>query len=480
MNKKTASRRFSSASENIKTVILTGLLISLIVLVIVYIGGMRAYEEALSKNDLGENFDRLWSVVSDSEPEGLDNSRLLPEFIGYKQSSSLTALATVANQDGLSELYGLIKPCLLELFGSNSVCTELSSAEGKHRLAAAKASDEFVYLRYHTPILYQLIYAYAADALTVSESDVATGEKGSIGAYISELVVVPDNDFAAHRFVAYATDSNGHYYEFRPSDHIVTSDFYISKLAGTAPSTSVFPFSFSSDPRFEYDEPMIDGELEYSRITMLPTDLEGEQLHESLLQLFEYNTEKLDSYSDNTGHVYVDSHSQLRIGDGEIIFQTIDAVSDSAAVRGIRIDSLLGYISSDASGLFDKLTAVDNLISRLGEISPELIGGSGTLCLGDVYSSESLIVIEYFLTYNGIRISGEPYLSAILTEETVCEVRLRPYSAVPSDTTELLPSPTYILENLGKTGKLSADAAIDSMRMLYSEDGAAWTVILAK
>ncbi len=479
MNKKSTSRRFVSARETFKSALLLGLLLSLVVLVVVYVSGMRAYEEAISKNDLDESFDRLWSVVSDSEPKGLDSSHLLPEIIGYKQSTSPTPLATIASTDGMSELYNLTKPCILELFGSNSVCSELSTAEGKHRLAAAKASDEFVYLRYHEPVLYQLIYAYAANTLTVSEGDVATGEGGNIGAYISELIIVPDDDFAAHRFVAYATDGDGHYFEFRPIERVVTSDFYISKLATTASNVTTFPLYFSKDPRFSYDEPIVDGEIEYTAITASSIDATSDALHDALLDLFGYNKEKLDGYADSTGYVYVDSHSQLRIEMDEITFQTTDASASSSSLRGIRIDSLLGYISSEASGLFDKLTAVDSFIRRLGEISSELVGGNASVCLGEVYSSDSLLVIEYFLTYNGIRIGGEPYLRAVLTEETICELSLHPVSIASTEATGLALSPSYIFDSLDKTGKLDKGRAIDSIRLSYIDGNADWAVIYA-
>lgn len=479
MNKESTSRRASSAIETAKTVILTGLILSLVVLVVVYVGGMRAYDEAAGKNDLGENFDRLWSVVSDFEPTGLDKSHLLPEIIGYKQPSSPTALAVLANTDGISELYELTKPCILELFGSNSVCTELSADEGKQRISEAKASDEFVYLRYHTPVLYQLIYAYATDTLTVSESDIAMGEKGSIGAYISEIIIVPDTGFAAHRFVAYATDANGRYFEFRPSERVVASDFYISKLATTASTVGTLPLYFSKDSSFAYGEPIVDGEVEYDAVAYSAMDIENEALRASLLDLFEYNTEKLDGYSDNTGYVYVDTHSQLRVESDEIIFQTTDGAASNSSLRGIRIDSLLGYVSSDTSGLFDKLTAVDSLIRKLGEISPELIGKDAKLCLGDVYSDGSLLVIEYFLTYNGIRISGEPYLRAVLTEQTVSGLHLRPMSVSAAEGTGLALSPSYIMDNLNKSGKLNKDRSIDSVRLFYTGDSAEWNVILS-
>lgn len=480
MKTKNNTRRTFRALEAFKTVLLTGLLVSLVLLVIVYIGGMRVYENAVSDGDLGESFDRLWSVLGGAEPEGLDASRLQPELIGYKQSSSLTPLAVTADKAGIAELYELATPCILELFGSDSVCTRLTADEGRHRFAAAQASEEFVYLRYHTPVLYQFIYAYAAGELTVSESDVAVGTNGSVGAYVSELIIVPDKDFAAHRFVALATDSDGGYFEFRPSDHIVTSSFYISKLADSGSDIDTVPFTFAEHPRFDSSEPIIDGELEYTEILTEAVPLGDDTIREGLLRLFEYNPDKLNGYTDGDGYVYVDSHSQLRLEGGMVSFLTTDQTSTNNTLRGIRIDSLLGYTSSDTSGLFDKLTAVDNLIRSLGEISPLLIGGEASLCLGDVYSDGALLIIEYFLTYNGIRIEGDPYLRTVLTEETVCEVTLHPYSVRSKDISVLSPSPRYILRGLETLGELPEGTAIDSVRMRYGSDGAAWCVILSK
>ncbi|MBQ1261136.1 MAG: hypothetical protein IIX96_03910, partial [Clostridia bacterium] len=65
---------------------------------------------------------------------------------------------------------------------------------------------------------------------------------------------------------------------------------------------------------------------------------------------------------------------------------------------------------------------MDNFIRRLGDVSPSLIGAMGQLCLGDVYSDGGRLVIEYFLTFNGVRIGTEPYFRAVFTDQTICEV----------------------------------------------------------
>lgn len=475
--KTTAKRHLIGAVETFKTVLMALLVISLILLVVVYIGGMRVYESMVTKNSLGESFDKLWSVQGGAEPEGLDSSHLVPEFVGYKQSKLTEAHGCIGSRDSVTELYELIKPCLIELFGSDAVCRELSEEQGRAVFNEARKSDEFIYLRYHIPVLYQLIYAYASDALTVSEDDVASGNTGNIGAYVSELIIIPDKDFAAHRFVAYAYDGNGGYFEFRPAEHIVTSGFYISKLADGVGNTDTHNFKFEGSSQAA----VIDGELECAVITSGTAKLDDAAVLNKLLRLFGYNPDKLDGYTDGGDQVYIDSYSQLRIGEGKILFSTSDASESFGGVlRGIGIDTLLGYTVDGVPNLFDKLTAVDNLIAKLDEISPFLSGGSAQLCLGDVYSEGALLVIEYFMTYNNIRIGTRPYLRAVLNDSTVCEFELYPVVIGISGETTLTPPPSYVLRNLETVGALNADVRVRSVSLRYTGNEAEWTVVTEK
>lgn len=480
MKKKAQKRQKPVVIEHIKTVVMGALLINLIALVIVYVLGMRLNQTGSGRSDLGEDFDRLWSAQSGETPEGLEKSRLIPEFIGYKQAAAKSASAAFADTNALSALYEITSPCILELFGSGSVCRALPHEEGANLFTLACEKDEFVYIRYHTPVLYQLIYAYAADKLTVFEGDVAVGDGGAIGAYIGEMIIVPDSDFAAHRFTAYAHDGDGNYYEFSQGKHIVSSDFYISKLASDANNINTLEFYFASGGNFAGVQPIICEDVESLHLTSenaLISDVE----RDALLTLFGYNLDKLSGYSDENGYVYVDTHSQLRVNEGYVSFLADDAgPSASSSFRGISIDSLLGYTSSAASGLFDKLTAVDNLIGKLGEISPSLIGAHGKLCLGDVYSENGLLVVEYYLTFNGILVDSKPYFRAVLTDQTVCEVAVHAQNQIPSEDSDLLPGAKYTVETLLGAGELANDAGISAVKLCYRNGDARWNVILDK
>ncbi len=476
MKKSIKTQRFH-IFEHIKTAILSGLVICMLVLVVIYIGGTGVYENAVSDGNIGESFEKLWSVQGTAEPIGLEGDNLIPEFIGYKQKNDEYPLGSVGSQSSISVLYGLIKPCILELFGKDSVCRPLSSEDGVARFSAAQTGDEFIYIRYHTPTLYQLIYAYAADKLTVSESDVASGTENNIGAYISDIVIIPDRDFAAHRFIAYATDLKGNYYEFRPEDHFVASSFYISRLAEGGAETDTLNFEFVKMEGSDTLQPMIDGEIGTAVLSYMPAIAGDEKIKNPLLRLFGYNPDKLNFYDDGEETVYVDSGSKLRIGDDIISFTATDASAEKT--RGIEIDSLLGYISGESYSLFDKLTAVDNLIRRIREISPYLIGGEeAELCLGDVYTEGSLLVIEYFLTYNSVKIEGTPILRATLTDSTICELEINTVFVYATDLTTYSPRPKYVLRKLYELDKIPSGRAPISVRLRYTGNEAGWNVYL--
>lgn len=482
MEKYEKNRMLFRRGELVKSVLLGLLVVSLIALVAVYISGTKVYEAATAGDGIGKSFDKLWSALGGVEPKGLDSERLLPEFIGYKQTVNKEPLGCVADGQAGSELYGIIKPCLIELFGSSSVCRALTPSAGERQFNQAAEGEEFVYLRYHEPVLYQMIYAYAAEKLTVSQSDVAAGTDGNVGAYISELIIVPDKDFAAHRFVAYAHDGEGNYYEFRPGDYVVSSEFYISKLADRGTS-AVNVFRFSKEYGFDLAVPLVDCELETDIIVSESVDARNGAVRDELLRLFGYNPDKLDGFADEAegAYVYIDSHSRLKLGDGVISFLTSDAYDTGGDdVRGVRVDTLLGYSIDGTPTLFDKLTATDNLIARLSGISSELTGGEAQLCLGDVYSDGVFLVIEYILTYDNVRIGDEAYIRAVLTEDAVSRLEMQPVSVKITAGTSLVPAPDYVLKKLLLVnGELAADS-IGDIYLRYVDGKAQWAARLAE
>lgn len=465
-------KRGGSPIETFKTVLLTLLIISMLVLIVVYIGGTHIYQSMTEKGDK-KVFDKLWSVQSGQRSEGLDRERLLPELIGYKFSGS-GPMCSIADRESASELYELISPCLSELFGSGSYCEEIGASEGERLFADALESGEFIYLRYHVPVLYQLVYAFASGKTSLSESDAASfASDGGSGAYLSEVVIIPESGVAAHRFEAYAKDGDGRYFRFRRDESAVASEFHISKLSDIASKISTRAFGFSDGARLEPMQLTVPEELECDDIDFASSAIPDGRSAD-VLRLFGYNPDKLKGYEDDGAGVYYDSHSRIRLETGKIAYQAVDAVS------GIGLSSLLGYSADDGFGLFDKLAAADCLLTELSEISDRLVGGEAELCLGNVYTENSLLIFEYFYTYENIRISGEPAVRAAFGQDTLCAFELLSYSFEPTGSTTLCTSQEYVLEKLFDTGVLTEGQRVGSMRLVYEDGGAKWKAMLTE
>ena len=464
-----ARRGSGRVAETIRTVTLGVLVVTLVVLVIVYIGGTHIYQNMTS--DAGKkpfNIEKLWSVRSDAGTDGLEKSHLLPEFIGYRIAGG-SPVGSLADRESAEELYSLVGSCLSELFGSDSRCSSIDPNEGERLMNEALSGSEYIFIRYHEPVLARMIYAYAAGKLVISDSDAAYVEDGVGAVYVSELVIKPDEDVAAHRFVAYACDGDGGYFRFSQDKSVVASDFYISKLADSGLKISLESFTFSDSEYLRPRQPVLDANMVSVDISAEPAEISDSKKIDGLLRVFGYNPDKASSYPDEYAMNYVDSGSRLRLGTGTIWYQANDAAS------GLRLDSLLGYMAGDYLSVYDKLTAVDNLIKRIDALSDELVGGEAVLCLGDVYMSDGRLVFEFFYTYNNIRIGGSPSLRAEIEQDRLYSFSLTAESYSGTDEERLSPLQSFILRKLEAFGKL--DGITDGeMRYIYRGGAAEWGI----
>lgn len=463
--------------ETVKTVLLAMLVVSLLALIVVYIGGTHIYQ-SMTDSEEKKVFDKLWSVQSGQRTEGLKEERLLPELIAYKLAGS-EPMCSIADRGSTSELYRLITPCVAELFGSGSYCEELDPEEGKRLYAEAGLGAEFIYLRFHEPVLYQLIYAYASGKVTLSENDAAVFSSGlgdASGAYVSEMIIIPESGVAAHRFIAYALDGDGRCFRFRRDESAVASEFYISKLNDIAPRINTLPCGFSDDLRLDPMQLMVSGEIESDSImskAFKTTEFGAKDaVAAGILRLFGYNPDKLKGYDDDGAGVYYDSHSRIRLEEGRLNYQAVDPAS------GIELSGLLGYSADDGFSLFDKLAAADYLLTELSDISSALVGAEAYLCLGEVYTENGMLVIEYFYTYNNVRIIDEPAVRAVFGQETLCGFELLARSFEADGLTELSPPQSYVLKKLYETGLVHEGTTGATMRYVYQDGGAKWQLLL--
>lgn len=466
-------------AETVKTLLLVLLTLSMLALIVVYIGGTHIYQ---SMTDTGEKrvFDKLWSVQGGQRSEGLDQSRLLPETVAFRRGGRRVGTADL---ESTKALYEQIAPCVLELFGAGSHVEQLPEGEGKLRYSEALSGSEFIYVKYHEPTLYQFIYAYASGKLTIleggaaafsplrEEADADKSSGGDPGVYISELVIIPESDVAAHRFVAVARDAEGNYYRFRRDPDATASEFHIAKLSDAASKLSTVPVSFPSDSDgtafLDSLAPIPAAELESRDIESALTDTSDESLTDGILRLFGYNPDKTGEAGNG---IFYDSHSLIRLEEGKLSYQSADRNS------GVAISSLLGYTADDGYGLFDKLAAVDSLITRLSALSKSLVGGEASLCLGNVYTDDGLLVYEYFYTYDNIRVSGGAAVRAEFGQDSLCAFEMTAVSFSTLETRTLCPEPSYIARKLNMIGTLPDGVSDAFARRVYEDGKAVWKI----
>ncbi len=458
-------RRLESFAETLKTLILTVLVISLISLTVVYIGGTHIYQ-TMTEDAEPKVFDKLWSTQSDYRSEGLDGARLSPELICYRLTGA-EPRGVIASEESIAEVWELISPCLAELLGNGSVCSELEPSDGEHRFHAALASDEYIFVRFHEPTLYQLVYAYISGRATIEE-DAAASMLGEGGAYLRELVILPESDVAAHRFVAFASDGEGNYYEFRLADEFVASDFYLSRLGGQGESATLLPVTFPGGS-LSRTQPLVSGELDSVSLSSEKIDLTERELYEKLLPLLGFNPEKLRGYTSEGVGVYYNSDSRVRLEVGKLSYSAVDASG------GLPIADLLGYSTVSTLSLYDKLIAVDNLLTGIEELSPQLTGGEARLCLGSVYTEGGLLVIEYIPTYDGMRIESAPTVRAKLAQDRLTSLELTAVAYAVEGASTLSPEQGYVIRKLTETGMIVPTTGCE-MRFSIRDGTAMWSV----
>lgn len=449
--------------ETAKTIVLALLVISLAALLVVYIGGTHIYQ-SMTNTDEKKVFDKLWSVQDIQRSDGLDKTRLMPSFIGYRVSGS-EPVAAVGDSTAIQTLYDIVSPCVIELFGSGSTCEKLPPTDGQLLFTEGITGGEYIFLRWHEPVLYQLIYAYSAGRLTVTESDTAA-YKGDGGAYVKEMVIVPESDVAAHRFTAIARDPDGNYFRFTRDPGALASDLHMSRLQDATGRVRTVPFAFETSEYLRL-EPMIGSELRTADISVAPSSVPAQKT-DDLLRLFGCNPDKLGSYHYDSGVVYYDSHSRIRLESGRIIYQETENGS------GVGLSQLLGYSVDGGFTVFDKLAAVDCLLTGLSGVSQELVGGGAKLCLGNVYTEDGLLVFEYFYTYSGIRV-GETAAKAVFGNDTLRSFELGSENIQPTGSYSLLTTPGYTVRKLAAAGSLEGfpDAGLT---LRYKNGTAGWQI----
>lgn len=387
--------------------------ISLLVISMLLLTVLFAFNNTMKSSGKAETFDKLW-IVEDTEEiafSQFDISYIVPELIAYKLYPD-DAVATTGDQTLTSTLYSVLSDAVSLVLGSDSVCiTEnISYIDSIDKL---KNADSFILFNYAAALPYQSIYAFTSAQSTVDSSMCAKGDSASIKTLA--LILEKDADGGLYYSCYGFTDdsackfehSNGTLYKLQTADRIYLEAYTdnLNKVDfAQYDSLELLHGSFGYYPIYESSD-----------IAML--SFENEEARNDLLRLFQINPEKTNNYIDRDGSV-------IFIGTGERLSVNADNSLEYSGENGvISLKELLGYTPGQkgAFSVFDMLKATNIFINNIKSKYPEFFGNNATTLLTGFYKDEyERPVIEYSYYFNGIKIDTKPAFRFVFNSDGIC------------------------------------------------------------
>lgn len=445
----------------IKTVLIAVLFVSALNMAFLYLYNLQLN----SVPDTALELDTLKKAQFNDSKNDINSKyeQLRPEMVAVKKDKH-HAYATTQGADYMDDIYNIIRPTLSRTFGGNFLCNKSDSP--KELWNSCLSSDEFIYIRYHSPLPFAVIYMDSMQSSTLS--DFADGESP----IVYELFLLSN--------VAVARDIDGNVYSFTPKDKrdvlslsvdsfdiyieasaLTLADFY-SNIDGSSkavlPSTVLFINEFNSlKLKCERD--------------IVQLDDRDNAVISGVSPLLNINPDKIGSYYDEqiNGLVYVATHGTLVFKESEISY-----TANEANTGGVSIITGSDLISTENRnyGIFETLSAIKSFVYKLSEINTSPIGGSADMLLSAVYSEGDKLIAEYRYFYNNV---------AVLPEITACKIEISqgrisalyiaPAKISPSAnaTRKRCLSPSWVLDIFLNHAELDTEK-LYTLRYTYSKD----------
>ncbi len=379
-------KRAISVLEFFKSILLSVLIVSMVVLASVYIASTQS-----ERLDFGKDivFDRLFDV-KDNE-SGFNSAHILPEIIGIKKNGD-GARAMIANSGYLSDMYEMVMPYLTDMFGENGICNKIDGEDGEALWRECISSDDYVYVRYHTQYPASVLYAHCKNA---DDNDVYRLQESAPG-YVYELfisesgLVTRDKDGNVMKFTVNGDnapelpDLDRYMTRLKEFSFAIENDAYTSVYYGTP----IFNDSITVRKAI-VDNPVLS---EFGNVT-------GEKFRE-LMRNFDFNPDKLNSYvdtEDKNASMFVESHGVLKMSTHRLEYT-------ASADGGISVFELLNY-QAGSSGYdpYDYLRAAERFADALKEISSLSFGGDAVLGISYIGYIDGALVVEYSYYFDNLQ-----------------------------------------------------------------------------
>lgn len=385
--------------EPIKSAALTLLFILMVTLAAAVIVQSQRFALQPSVN---VDIDRLLTLKTDSASSDFSVTRIQPRFIGYGIDGERKGLS--GSGELMRDMLSTVSPALSVLFGSGSVCAEISDSDSARGIwQSCYNAERYVYISFASSLPYPVLYMYLSDELYMETSKAASGEIS----YVGEIFIIFDEQIDSNRYSyhAVARDESGTVSYFMP--RVSTDGYDLDSILVYGSNTELYDYNFAVNKTLDYenfslsDSTVISDSAAVSKLASFeePSSLDQSQTQQ-ILRLFNYNPDRLHQYSEESGAsaVYVETHGTLSLSPSCVQYTASDDKTG-----GIEVSEYLEYGSNSGDySVYELIKSAENLITSLGEIDSGLTGGDGDLTLTKLCSYNGGIMLEYSCGFDNL------------------------------------------------------------------------------
>lgn len=356
-----------------------GILVLMLVLVLCLTASVIALLALNAAFEGNTVFDMEQFIQTDEGDKAVIGEHLLPSFIGIRAKGEQRGIS--AGYNTVYDIYTMFHPVL------SDVLNDSFKAVSKDRFGNALASSSFVYMKYHTPLPWQAIYACAG------------GMEESYDASLSvyELLILPDQGFGI-----LVRTINGDVFLFEGTNKSYFAANTLSDLLQSYQRNMV-DFVFDSDSG---KEPQFTERIRTKN--MLVTEktaalIQNRETHISaILRVMNFNPDKLYAHDESDiGVVYVENHGVLRLLDESVEYTA------ASADGGISVDLFTSRYGKTGYTLQDYMKTTSVIINQVRELSPHYAGGDAELLLSSVLTEKNgSVTFSYMYSFDNLRLSG--------------------------------------------------------------------------
>lgn len=319
----------------------------------------------------------------------------LPVFAGFKVDEYGGFTGISDNVPVMYNFFSALGGHIEGVFGPSGSCRSLGKDEGELLWRGCPSHDNYVYLCFDGDIPDYFIRAFYG-------TDTSASCSGDIGLIHELFLIYEKKADGEYTLSATGRSSSGGIYSY------VTGTCYTLEDIVSYYRNSFFsPCEFACDSLSvndgEYALPLCDTAIIYSygrraeSIMFCGAELDG--LSDRLIELFDYNPNKLNSYTEAGGvQVCIESHGTLRVGSNGFSYTETSG-------GGIDLSDILGYRENSYS-MYDYILCCCGIISDIEEQYGDIFGGEGNVRLKSAVCSDDTVTIDFIYTYSNCDITS--------------------------------------------------------------------------